>query len=146
MPAATWRTTLFVNVTSSTTDQGAPPSWLRTVKRIANPFCACGQLYSSKLPSTRTRRAFLSSKRFLTAHSTPSNEGSSFFQRNGFAMWFRTTSMSAGTRPGIDGSPPPNMMFSPEASRKLPAILKGPGPFHPEIAWASAVRSLKSEK
>ena len=29
------------NVTSSTVDHGAPPSWLRTVKSTANPFCAC---------------------------------------------------------------------------------------------------------
>ena len=75
MPAATWRTRLFENVTSSIVDHGAPPSWLRTVKRIEKPFCACGQLYSNRLPSTSTRRAFFSSKRFLTVHSTPSNVG-----------------------------------------------------------------------
>src|SRR6185503_684527 len=84
MPAATCRTRLFVNDTSSMVDQGAVPSWLRTVNRMENPFCACGQLYSSRLPLTRTRLAFFSSNRFLTVHSTPSNDGSPLRQRSGF--------------------------------------------------------------
>ena len=44
----------------------------------------------------RTRRAFFSSKRFLTVHSVPSKLGSSFFQRSGFAKWLWTISMSDG--------------------------------------------------
>ena len=67
----TSRTMLFENSTSSTVDHGAAPSWLRTVKSTANPFCASGQLRSSTLPSITTRRAFLSSSRFFTAHRTP---------------------------------------------------------------------------
>jgi len=44
---------------------------LRTVNRIAKPFWASTQLFSNTLPSTRTRRAFLSSNRFLTVHRGP---------------------------------------------------------------------------
>ena len=117
MPAPACRTTLLAKVTSSTTDQGAPPSWLRTVNRIAKPFCACGQLCSNRLPSTSTRRAFFSSKRFFTVHAVPSNAGCSLLQRSGLAKWLRVDSMSAGTRSWIDGSAPPNMTFSPAASR-----------------------------
>ena len=58
---------LFTKVTSSTTDHGAAPSWLRTVNSTAKPFCAAAQLCSRTLPSMWTRRAFLSSRMFLTA-------------------------------------------------------------------------------
>ena len=44
------------------------------------------------------------------------------------------------------GSAPPNITFSPDASRKFRAILKGPGAFQPAMAWASTERSLKSER
>src|SRR6476620_8207635 len=57
---------LFVNVTSSIVDQGAFPSWLRTVNRIADPAWASTQLFSKTLPSTITRRALFNSKRFFT--------------------------------------------------------------------------------
>ena len=72
MPEPDWRTTLLVNVTSSTVDHGAPPSWLRTVNSTAKPFCDCIQLRSSRLPSMTTRRAFFSSSRFFTLHALPS--------------------------------------------------------------------------
>ena len=66
------RTMLLANVTSSTVDHGAAPSWLRTVKSTAKPFCDWSQLPSRRLPSMTTRRAFLSSSRFFTAHALPS--------------------------------------------------------------------------
>src|SRR5215471_11635507 len=64
-PADILRTTLCANVTDSTTHHGHLPSWLRGVKRIAYPDCACSQLFSSRLYSTVMRRAFFSSKMFL---------------------------------------------------------------------------------
>ena len=39
------------------------------------------------------------------------------FQLNGFATWLWRISMSDGMSPGIDGSPPPNAMFSAAPSR-----------------------------
>jgi hypothetical protein len=45
--------------------------------------------------------------------------------------------MSLGTRPVITGSFPPNMMFSPDASRWLFRMRYGPGPPVPEIACES---------
>ena len=45
--------------------------------------------------------------------------------------------MFAGTSPVDRRIAPPNMMFSPEASRKLFSIRYGPGPFHPQIACVS---------
>src|SRR5207253_3645456 len=65
-PAATWRITLFVNWTCCTVHQVHVPFWLRGVNRTAHPTCAPSQLYSSTLPSMRTRCAFLSSRMFLT--------------------------------------------------------------------------------
>ena len=99
MPAPVWRTTLFWNVTSSTVDHGAPPSWLRTVKSTAKPFWESRQLPSSRLPSMSTRRAFFSSSRFFTDHVLPSYPGSPAFHARGFARWFRRISMSEGRDP-----------------------------------------------
>src|SRR6266513_4671964 len=77
IPAVVWRTMLWVNVTSRTSDQGAPPFWLRGVKTMANPsWSACFQLFSKMLPSMRTRWAFFSSKIFLTIHGVPAYAGS----------------------------------------------------------------------
>ena len=39
------------------------------------------------------------------------------FHASGLARWFRRISMSEGTRSAIDGSAPPNITFSPAASR-----------------------------
>ena len=83
IPEAVLRTTLFVKVTSCTTAQGATSPSVRTVNRIPNPFCASAQLFSSTLCSTSTRRAFFSSKMFLTDQRLPSNDGSSAFQARG---------------------------------------------------------------
>jgi hypothetical protein len=76
---------------------------------IAMPVCASAQLFSNTLPSTSVRRALFNSNRFLTVH-TPFHDG--FLKK-----WFRRMVMSEGTRFGIPGSLPPNMMFSPAASR-----------------------------
>src|SRR6185295_8305705 len=97
----------FLNVTSSTVHHGALPSWFRTVKRMANPFWSCRQLYSRRLPSASTRRAFFSSKRFLTDHGLPPYVGCPIFQDSGLKKWLRRISISEGTRSGIDGSAPP---------------------------------------
>ena len=116
-PAPACRTTLLTNVTSSTVDHGARPSWLRTVKTIAKPLWAWAQARSKRLPSISTRRAFFSSNRFLTAHAAPANSGSPIFQASGLAKWLRRISMSDGTRSAMAGSAPPNITFSPAASR-----------------------------
>ena len=65
------RSRLLIIVTSCTADHGAVPDWLRTVKRMPVPFCAWTQLFSNRLPSISTRRAFFSSKRFFTAQGMP---------------------------------------------------------------------------
>src|SRR5436190_18376378 len=111
-------TRLFSNVTSSTVDHGAWPFWFLTVNRIAKPFCEAAQLLSSLLPSIRTRRAFLSSSRFLTDHLVPTEAASLSRQLAAFVsvLWLRT--MSGGTSPAIDGSPPPHTTFSPAPSRQ----------------------------
>src|SRR6478672_10709419 len=96
---------------------------------IAMPDCASAQLFSKMLFSTSTRRAFLSSNRFLTVH-LPFHVGS-------FQTWFPRIVMSLGERPTIPGSAPPNMTFSPAPARKLFSMRYGPGPFHPSIAWES---------
>src|ERR1041384_6180312 len=67
----------------------------------------------------------------------PAYSGSAGFPEKGFAPEFRRNSTSDGTRSGTRGSAPPNIKFSPAASKKLLTILKGPGPFHPAIAWVS---------
>ncbi len=71
-PEVARRTTLRVKITSSTTAQGVESSTVRTVSRMAKPFCAAAQLFSNRFPSTSTRRAFFSSNRFLTDHGVPS--------------------------------------------------------------------------
>src|SRR5205809_379502 len=53
--------------------------------------------------------------------------------------------MSDGMLLGTDGGAPPNMMFSPVASRWLLMIWYGPGPFQPQIACASYHALLKSD-
>jgi hypothetical protein len=70
-PAAMLRTTLYSNVTFSTTHQVQLPYWLRTVNRTEGPACACAQWFSNTFESTCTLRAFFSSKRFLTCHTVP---------------------------------------------------------------------------
>src|SRR6266851_5601215 len=97
------RTTLPAKVTSSTTDQGAVPSWLRTVKRMAKPFCPWTQLCSNKLSWMRTRRAFFSSKRFLTVQGVPAYAGSPSLQESGFTKRLPLISMSEGIRLGDGG-------------------------------------------
>src|SRR6478672_6002190 len=80
--ADTCRTTFDSNLMSSTVDHGELPSELRGVRTMAKPGCAATQLYSSRLFSTRTRRAFFSSNRFLTDHFEPR-------QSSRFAKWLR---------------------------------------------------------
>src|ERR1051326_4550478 len=63
--------TLLVKVRWSMVDQGALPSWLRTVNRMAEPACAPTHLFSKPLPSIVTRRALFSSNRFFTDQCRP---------------------------------------------------------------------------
>ena len=128
-PRPTRRTRFPVKRTSRTVDHGAPPSWLRTVKRIAAPFCASTQLFSRTLSSMRTLRALLSSSRFLTVQRPR--------QATGFRIRLCRIEMSLGTRPGIAGSAPPNITFSPAPSSRLSSMTNGPGPFQPPMAWVS---------
>ena len=53
--------------------------------------------------------------------------------------------MSAGDRAWAFGSPPLNMIFSPEASRWLFTILNGPGPLVPRMACESNPATWISE-
>ena len=62
------------------------------------------------LPSMRTVSAFFSSMRFLTVHAC-------VIHAIGLVMRLRRIVMLVGTRFGMLGSLPPNMMFSPAASR-----------------------------
>ena len=110
IPEALPRTTLSTNVTSSTTVHGARPSWLRGENSTAVPDWAWPQACSNTLPATRTRRAFFSSKRFLTVHG-------SLRHASGLVKWLPRISMSLGTRLAIAGSAPPNIMLMPAASR-----------------------------
>src|SRR5215475_13824467 len=103
-------TTLLVNVTRCTTVHGAVPPWLRGVNSTEYPACAAAQLYSMTLPSTVTSWAFFSSNRFLTTQLCVRHA-------SGLARWFPVKVIFEGTRPTIDGSAPPNMTFSPAASR-----------------------------
>src|SRR6476469_7661724 len=66
-PADTWRMTLCVKSTCSTTHHTHVPPWLRGVKRIEYPGCAPCQLFSKRLYSILTRRAFFNSNRFFTS-------------------------------------------------------------------------------
>src|SRR5258706_220301 len=105
---------------------------------MANPFCAAGQLYSNTLPSTRTRSAFFSSKRFFTVQAVPAYVGSSAFHESGFTKWLCRISMSDGTRSAVEGSAPPKSRFSPAASRWLLRIAYGPGPRAVSVGIRSA--------
>src|ERR1041384_7116426 len=67
----------------------------------------------------------------------PAYSGSAGFHETRLAQELRRKSTPHGKRTGPRGSPPPNIKFSPAASKKLLTILKGPGPFHPAIAWVS---------
>src|SRR5476649_2365283 len=107
--AARWRMTLLRIVMFFVTDQGAPPLWLRGVKRIEYPAWPAAQLFSIVLPSTSTSCAFLNSTRFLTVHACD-------IQASGLLIRLRRIVMFDGTRFGTLGSLPPNMMFSPAAS------------------------------
>ena len=109
---------LCVNVTSSTVDHGEPPLWLRGVNTMANPsWSPCFQLSSKTLPSISTRRAFFSSKRFLTTQGVRAYVGSPMRHDSGRAKRFPRISMSDATRFGIVGSAPPNMTPIPAPSR-----------------------------
>ncbi len=102
---------------SSMVDQGAVLFWSRTVKSTPNPFCAIGQFCSMTLPSMRARLAILSSSRFLTDQAVPLYRGSPAFHARGLMKLLYRISMSEGIRPLTAGSAPPNMTFSPAASR-----------------------------
>src|SRR5579864_226246 len=92
------------------------------------------------LASIRTRCAFLNSQRFLTTNglpfAPPTYPGWPSIQVIGLKKWLRLISMSAGV---IVAAAPPKMTFSPDDSKKLSAILKGPMglPSPPPIAMAS---------
>ena len=86
------------------------PFELRGVSTIAYPACAPLQLNCMMLWRTTTRRAFFSSNRFFTVHVVPRHDG--FFVRK-----LSSTVMSLGTTPAMLLAAPPNMMFSPAASR-----------------------------
>src|SRR5687768_5180793 len=74
-PPETLRMTFWLKSTCSTMHQGHWPSWLRGVNRIEYPAWAASQLFSNRLFSTRTRRAFFSSNRFLTCQRVPDTGG-----------------------------------------------------------------------
>jgi hypothetical protein len=95
-------------------------------------------LFSNTLPSTSTRFAFLSSKRFLTTHRVRAAER--------LVEVVATDLDVRRDEAAMVGSPPPNMMFSPEPSRKLFTILNGPGPFQPMIACDSPSDEWHSER
>ena len=84
------RTTLFSKRTCSMVVHGADVLCARTVNRIAKPDCPPAQLFSIRLPSIWTKRAFFSSSRFFTTH-VPER------QDNGRVMWLRRMTMSLGT-------------------------------------------------
>ena len=53
--------------------------------------------------------------------------------------------MSAGTSPAIEGVAPPNMTFSAAPCRRSLAMVNGPGPFQPAMAWLSCPRTPTSD-
>ena len=63
------RTTLFSKRTCSIVVHGADVLCARTVNRTAKPDCPPDQLFSIRLPSIWTKRAFFSSSRFFTTHA-----------------------------------------------------------------------------
>src|SRR6266853_6924777 len=104
------------------------PPWFLGVNKMENPTCENPpHEYSKIFPSTRTRTAFLSSRRFLTINglppAPPTNPGCPFSQIKGLKKWLCRISISVGE---VNDPPPPNRIFSPEASRKLFVILYGP--------------------
>src|SRR3954470_12573782 len=105
------------NVTYSTLAHGIVPYSVRTVSCTAIPACAIGQQFSITLPSNVTYLAFFSSKLFFTTHAVPAYVGSSFFQESGLKIWLCLMTMFDGIMLAIDVRDPPNMMFSPDASR-----------------------------
>src|SRR5689334_17453164 len=111
---------------------------------MAKPVCASTQQFSITLPSISTRRAFFSSNRFFTDHALPANDGWPFFHESGLLSVLRRNSTSLGISPLTLGSAPPSIKFSPDPSSVLLTILNGPGPFHPQMACASAPASWQS--
>src|SRR5262245_50346524 len=109
IPEPTLRTTLLVNVTSWTADQGAPPSSFLGVSWMAKPAWDDPQFCSNTLPAMSTRLAFLSSSKFFTVQ--PCDRHAS-----GLKKLLPVISMSEGTRPETEGSAPPNITFSPDPS------------------------------
>src|SRR5689334_17255573 len=110
MPAPTWRIVLLLIVTFRTSVHGAVPLWLRGDSMNAKPCWFASHEYSSVLPSIVTSAAFFSSTRFLIVHPWA-------IHAVGFAIRFRRIVMLLGTRFGMYGSVPPNMMFSAAPSR-----------------------------
>src|SRR6476646_4961854 len=108
--ADTCRMMLLRTVMFCTTDHGALPLWLRGVKMNAYPDWPAAQWFWMMLPSTITLCAFLNSTRFLTVHDC-------VIQASGRLMVLRRMVMLLGTRLAMLGSLPPNMTFSPAASR-----------------------------
>src|ERR1043165_1540043 len=82
-PCRALRMMLLLKVRSSVTDQGAVESWLLDFNKMAKPTCASAQMFSNRLPSISTRRAFFVSSRFLTVQCLPAYEGSSTFHEKG---------------------------------------------------------------
>src|SRR3954469_24363021 len=106
----TCRMILCCTVTFCTTDQGAVLSWLRGLNISAKPPCPEAQLFSIVLPSISTRSAFFNSIRFFTDQEDD-------IHASGLLIKLRRMVMLDGTRFGMPGSAPPNMMFSVVASR-----------------------------
>src|SRR3954464_8256459 len=89
IPLAASRTMLLLNVTYSVTHQVHRPSWFTDFSTIAVPFWPDVHTRSNVLPSTRTRRAFFSSKAFFAA--TPDD-----FHESRLVLRLRRISMSDG--------------------------------------------------
>ena len=106
------RITLPLNSTSSTTTHGFCRSSCAGVNTMAKPVWAPPPSCTRRMfPRTTTRRAFFSSKMFLTVHDmTLATRGPS-------SCRLSSTVMSLGMTPGMLMWAPPNMMFSPAASR-----------------------------
>src|SRR4030095_12521791 len=106
-----------LNVTSAQVLQVAVPYCFVASNKTATPVWAARQEFSNKFPSIKTRWPFLISSRFLIAHARPAYDGDPSRHVNGLLKWLRLITISEGTSPVIGESVPPNMTFSPAASR-----------------------------
>ena len=70
-PPPACRTTLLRKSTFRIVHHVQLPPELRTVSTIAQPACACTQLFSKTFCSMTMSCAFFSSNRFLTVHLVP---------------------------------------------------------------------------